>query len=73
MAIATLIGVYPTSLLLSLTVAEVAHDWPFLLRNLAVAVSMVAVLTWLVMPRVTRVLHGWLHPAHQRTKREERA
>lgn len=61
MATATLLGVYPTSLFLSLTVAEVAHDWPFLLRNLAVAASMVAVLTWLVMPRVTRMLHGWLH------------
>lgn len=61
MATATLLGVYPTSVVLSLTVAELAHDWPFLLRNLAVAMSMVAVLTWLVMPHVTRVLHGWLH------------
>lgn len=61
MATATLIGVYPTSLVLSLTVAEVAHDWPFLLRNLAFAMSMVGLLTWLVMPRVTRALHGWLH------------
>lgn len=61
MATATLIGVYPTSLALSLTVAEVAHDWPLLLRNLAVAASMVGLLTWLVMPQVTRALNGWLH------------
>ncbi len=61
MATATLLGVYQTSLILSLTVAEVAHDWPFLLRNLAVATTMVAVLTWLVMPGLTRALHGWLH------------
>ena len=61
MATATLLGVYPTSLVLSLIVAEVARDWPFLLRNLAFAMSMVGLLTWLVMPRVTRALHGWLH------------
>jgi uncharacterized protein len=72
MATATLIGVYPTSLLLSLTVAEVAHDWPFLLRNLAIAASMVALLTWLVMPRVTRVLHGWLHTETRSEGGEER-
>lgn len=73
MATATLIGVYPTSLVLSLTVAEVAHDWPFLLRNLAFAVSMVGVLTWLVMPRVTRALHAWLHAGAQAGENGERA
>lgn len=63
MATATLIGVYPTSLLLSLTVAKGTGDWPFLLRNLAFAAAMVGVLTWLVMPAVTRVLRDWLHAA----------
>ncbi len=62
MATATLLGVYPTSLLLSLTVAEQTREWPFLLRNLAFAAAMVGVLTWLVMPLVTRAVHGWLHP-----------
>lgn len=61
MATATLVGVYPTSLLLSGTIGEVAHDWPFLLRNLAVAIGMVGLLTWVVMPFVTRSLRGWLH------------
>jgi antibiotic biosynthesis monooxygenase (ABM) superfamily enzyme len=61
MAVATLCGVYPTSLLLSVTVADLVHAWPFLLRQLAFAASMVAILTWLVMPNVTRALRGWLH------------
>lgn len=65
MATATLLGVYPTSLVLSLTVAAWVHDWPFLLRNLAFAMAMVGLLTWLVMPRVTRALHGWLHAETQ--------
>ena len=61
MALATLIGVYPTSLVLSLSIGELVSAWPFALRALAIAVSMVAVLTWLAMPLVTRALHGWLH------------
>ena len=72
MATATLSGVYPTSLVLSLTVAEVAHDWPFLLRNLAFAMSMVGALTWLVMPRVTRALHDWLHAGERAQENGER-
>lgn len=61
MALATLCGVYPTSVLLSLTVAELVHDWPLLLRSLVIAASMVGLLTWVVMPNVTRVLRPWLH------------
>lgn len=61
MAVATLCGVYPTSLLLSVTIADLVHAWPFLLRQLVFATSMVALLTWLVMPNVTRALRGWLH------------
>jgi hypothetical protein len=62
MAVATLAGVYPTSLFLSFTVGEAVHSWPLAARAAAIAVSMVALLTWVVMPFVTRVLHHWLHP-----------
>ncbi len=62
MAVATLLGVYPASLLLSLTVGEAVHTWPLLVRSLIFAVGMVALLTWVVMPLVTRLMHGWLHP-----------
>jgi len=61
MAIATLIGVYPTSVVISLTVGEVVHAWPLLARSLVFAISMVVLLTWVVMPLVTRVLHRWLN------------
>jgi antibiotic biosynthesis monooxygenase (ABM) superfamily enzyme len=62
MAVATLLGVYPTSLFLSLTVGEVVHTWPLLARSLVFTVGMVALLTWAVMPLVTRLIHSWLHP-----------
>lgn len=63
MAVATLLGVYPTSLLLAVTVGEAVHTWPLLARSLVVAGSMVALLTWVVMPSVTRLLRGWLNPS----------
>ncbi|HTI69167.1 MAG TPA: antibiotic biosynthesis monooxygenase [Candidatus Limnocylindria bacterium] len=63
MAAATLVGVYPTSLFLSVTVGAWVHTWPSLARSLVFAVSMVALLTWVVMPLVTRLLHRWLNPS----------
>lgn len=65
MALGTLLGVYPTSLLLAVTVGEAVHTWPLLARSLAVAGCMVALLTWVVMPLVTRLLHSWLNPPPQ--------
>jgi antibiotic biosynthesis monooxygenase (ABM) superfamily enzyme len=62
MAVVTLIGVYPTSLFLSFTIGEATHSWPVAVRSLVVAASMVALLTWVVMPSVTRLLHNWLNP-----------
>ena len=67
MAVATLLGVYPTSVVLSATVGQAVHTWPLLLRSLVVAACMVTLLTWVVMPLVTRALHGWLHAG---TKKE---
>ena len=61
MAIATLLGVFPTSLLLAVTVGEAMHSWPLIVRTLVFAACMVALLTWVVMPVVTQLLHTWLH------------
>jgi len=65
MAIATLVGVYPTSLLIGETAGPWMHSWPLLLRSLGFAILMVALLTWVVMPLVTRTLHPWLHPKNE--------
>lgn len=62
LALATLLGVYPTSLALGLFVVPHLHGFPKPLASLIVATCMVICLTWLVMPQVTRVLHRWLQP-----------
>jgi antibiotic biosynthesis monooxygenase (ABM) superfamily enzyme len=62
MAIATFLGVFPVALLLSLTLAPGIHTWPFVLRTATFNVCVVALLTWVVMPFITRLLHPWLHP-----------
>lgn len=61
MAIATFVEVFPTAAILSLTLGGAIQPWPFVLSSVVFNASMVALLTWIVMPLVTRALHGWLH------------
>ena len=61
MALATFLGVFPTAAILNLTLGRAIQPWPFLLGSAVFNASMVALLTWIVMPLVTRSLHGWLH------------
>jgi uncharacterized protein len=62
MAFATFLGVFPTAMVLNLTVGPAIKAWPFIIRNAAFNACVVALLTWAVMPLVTRLLRGWLHP-----------
>jgi antibiotic biosynthesis monooxygenase (ABM) superfamily enzyme len=43
------------------------ESWPFLLRNSAFNVLVVACLTWLAMPPLTRIFHRWLQPRLEKT------
>ena len=64
MAIATLIGVYPTSLFISFLQGDKIYTWFFATRSLLFSVGMVLLLTWIVMPLITRLLHRWLNSSH---------
>jgi len=61
MALATFVGVFPTAMVLNLTIGPAIKSWPFIVRNAAFNACVVALLTWAVMPLVTRLLRGWLH------------
>jgi uncharacterized protein len=62
MGIATLLGVFPVAVALHLTVSPVIRSWPFVLGTAVFNLCMVVLLTWVVMPLLTRALRGWLHP-----------
>lgn len=62
MATATFLGVFPVTMALNLTLSPMIREWQFVLRSALFNMGVVALLTWVVMPFVTRVLHRWLHP-----------
>jgi antibiotic biosynthesis monooxygenase (ABM) superfamily enzyme len=70
MAVITLVGVYPISLLIRLTLAPHLRALPVAASSLIVATLIVSCLTWVVMPRLTRWFKPWLHPEPQNVKDE---
>ena len=62
MAVATFLGVFPVVTIVSLTLGRAIRSWNFVLSNAVSNACVVAILTWLVMPVITRLLQGWLNP-----------
>lgn len=60
-ACVTWLGIFPTVLLLFVTVAPLLTDWHLVPRVAVITVLVVAIMTWAVAPRLTRWLHPWLH------------
>jgi antibiotic biosynthesis monooxygenase (ABM) superfamily enzyme len=71
MAIVTLLGVYPISGLLGVYLAPNLSGVPYWARTLIISAAIVGLLTWVVMPRLTRALKGWLYPAHSESIKKE--
>jgi uncharacterized protein len=61
MAVATFLGVFPVAMVLNLILGRAISSWPLIVRSAVFNACMVCLLTWVVMPVVTRWLHGWLH------------
>ncbi len=60
-ACVTWLGIFPTVLLLFLTVAPPLAHWHVVPRVMVITVLVVVIMTWGVAPRLTRWLHPWLH------------
>jgi uncharacterized protein len=65
MAIATLCGVFPTSLFLYYATGWLLKSLPVPLRLLTTATLMVGMLTWVVMPMITKMMRSWLTSNHR--------
>lgn len=60
MALVTFAAVFPLALVLPPLLTQVLPGAHYLLQAAAINASMVAALTWLVMPALTRLLRRWL-------------
>jgi antibiotic biosynthesis monooxygenase (ABM) superfamily enzyme len=60
LALVTWIGAYIVITLLLALLGPAIASWPLALRTLVVSVTMVVALTWIVMPRLTRLFRPWL-------------
>jgi len=63
MAVATYLGVFPLATILSLTLGPLLRGWHFMVQNAVFNATIVVLLSWIVMPFITRLLHGWLRPS----------
>ena len=60
LALLTWAGAYALITLILAVAGPAMASWPLALRTLVLSVVMVGGLTWLVMPRLTRLFRGWL-------------
>jgi uncharacterized protein len=66
MALVTLLGVYPVNLLIGIVLSRALKTLPLPLNLFVVSAIIVSMLTWVVMPLITRLLQGWLNPQPQK-------
>jgi hypothetical protein len=68
MAVATYLGVVLVVMTLALTLGPIIRSWNFVLNNIVFNACVVALLTWVVMPLITRALDRWLQADQSKTR-----
>ena len=63
MAIVTWLGIFPTVSLVLGLIAPLLMPIPFLLRTALLTALVVFIMTWVVMPRLTKLMRPWLSQA----------
>lgn len=65
-AVVTWCAVLPVSIFISLVTGPFLDDQPFLVQKVVFVTLLVTLLTWIVMPFMSRVLAGYLYPPEPR-------
>jgi antibiotic biosynthesis monooxygenase (ABM) superfamily enzyme len=65
-ALLTWAGAYAVITLILALLGPTMAPWPLPLRTLVLSALMVAALTWLVIPSLTRIFRDWLTPSATR-------
>jgi len=60
--LATVVRAYPLVVLMSAWVLPRLATWPLLLRSIVLPVVLLTLMTYVVMPWVTKALRSWLYP-----------
>jgi hypothetical protein len=63
MFLVTLAAIVPLVLLMNLLVLPVLTDWPLVARVLVFSGTLTGLMTWVVMPRLTRLFRRFLYPS----------
>lgn len=66
MAVVTWVGLYPIVVLVGEASRPLLGDLPFALGAVPQTMASVVLMTWLVMPTLTRLATGWLYPSAER-------
>lgn len=64
-AVLTTLGLVPLLLLSNLLLEPVTGGWPVWFRTVVVTPFLVALMTWVVMPTITRAVFAWLYPGQR--------
>lgn len=63
MALLTWVAVWPVSMLVPFVLSPLlGNELPHVLRAGVISAGIVVTLTWLAMPLLVKLAHGWLHP-----------
>jgi antibiotic biosynthesis monooxygenase (ABM) superfamily enzyme len=69
MLLVSLMGSYPLVVLFSAFVLPWLEGWPLLARAAVLPIVLLGLMTYVVMPQLTRLLGGWLYPHHSGSAR----
>jgi hypothetical protein len=68
MFVVTLLAIVPLVLLMNVLVLPELSGWPLIGRTLVFSGTLTGLMTWVVMPRMTRLFRGFLYGSAQRRR-----